>query len=100
MTRVEAEIAQGRATIGHRSTRALSGLPLYRRLGYRSLEPIVLAMPGDLNFIGVRMEKRLIPGLAISRRPRSASAAQSLPGTCSGATRLPEKMRKQKVSAG
>ena len=39
-------------------------MPLYRRLGYRSVEPIVLAMPGGLNFIGVRMEKRLIPGLA------------------------------------
>ena len=63
MMRVEAEIA--RAGYDRTSLNAaLSGLPLYRRLGYRSVEPIVLAMPGDLNFIGVRMEKRLIPGLA------------------------------------
>ena len=58
MTRVESEIVRAghdRASL----TAPFSGVPLYRRLGYRSLEPIVLAMPEGLRFIGVGMEKRL-----------------------------------------
>ena len=63
MTRVEAEIARAghdRASL----TAPFSGVPLYRRLGYRSLEPVVLSMPDRLKFIGVRMEKRLSRDLA------------------------------------
>ena len=63
MTRIEAEIVRAghdRASL----TALFSGVPLYRRLGYRSLEPVVLAMPDGLKFIGVRMEKRLNRELA------------------------------------
>jgi GNAT superfamily N-acetyltransferase len=63
MTRVEAELVRAghdRASL----TAQLSGLPFYRRLGYRSVDPIVLALPGDLKFIGVHMEKRLARDLA------------------------------------
>jgi GNAT superfamily N-acetyltransferase len=59
MTRVETDLVCG----GHARvslTATLSGLPLYRGLGYRSLEPVVLSMPDDLKFIGIRMEKRLV----------------------------------------
>ena len=62
-TRIEAEIVRAghdRASL----TALFSGVPLYRRLGYRSLEPVVLAMPDGLKFIGVRMEKRLNRELA------------------------------------
>jgi GNAT superfamily N-acetyltransferase len=57
MAHIEAEIAGAgydRATL----TATLSGLPLYRRLGYRSGEPVVLSMPDELKFIAVRMDKR------------------------------------------
>jgi GNAT superfamily N-acetyltransferase len=57
MARVEAEIAKaGYDRAGLAAT--LSGLPLYRRIGYRSAEPVVLRMPEGLALITVRMHKR------------------------------------------
>jgi len=56
MARLEADISRAghdRASL----TAMLPGLPLYRRLGYRSVEPVVLSMPGHLSFIGIRMDK-------------------------------------------
>jgi hypothetical protein len=35
----------------------LSGIPFYRRLGYRSGQPVELRMPGAPTFVGVEMEK-------------------------------------------
>jgi GNAT superfamily N-acetyltransferase len=40
-------------------TATLSGIPLYRRLAYRAAEPVALAMPADLRFVGLNMRKRL-----------------------------------------
>lgn len=37
----------------------LNAVAFYRRLGYRSVEPAVLRMPGGLQFVAVKMEKRL-----------------------------------------
>ena len=57
MARVEAEIARA----GHDRamlTVTLGGLPLYRRIGYRTGEPVTLRMPGGLAFITLRMDKR------------------------------------------
>ena len=56
--------AQVRNLVSNMVLLNLSGVPLYRRLGYRSLEPVVLAMPDGLKFNGVRMEKRLNRELA------------------------------------
>lgn len=58
MQRVEAEIADaGYATAGLIAT--LSGIPLYRRLGWRSGAPTMIALPGRLNLIGLHMSKPL-----------------------------------------
>lgn len=57
MARVEAEIAAAgfeRASLGA----TLSGVPLYRRTGYRSRGPLVVRLPQELIFVGIRMEKR------------------------------------------
>ena len=37
----------------------LSGLPLYRRLGWKGSLPLVLRIPGDHNLVGIVMDKRL-----------------------------------------
>ncbi len=58
MARVEADVAAAghdRASLGA----TLTGIPFYRRLGYRGSEPLVLPLPGDCHFVGVKMHKRL-----------------------------------------
>lgn len=40
-------------------TATLQGVPLYRRLGYRTRLPVVLKLPGEEAFIAVCMEKTL-----------------------------------------
>jgi len=58
MVFIEAEIARAgfaRATL----TSTLTGLPLYRSLGYRGDTPVVLNLPGGLSFVSIAMEKRL-----------------------------------------
>ena len=37
----------------------LSGLPLYRKLGWKGSLPLVLRMPGDHTLVGIVMDKRL-----------------------------------------
>ena len=58
MQRVEIEIANAgyhRATL----TSTLTGLPLYRALGYRGDAPVILSLPGGYPFVGIAMEKQL-----------------------------------------
>lgn len=61
MATIEAEIAAAghqRATL----TSTLTGLPLYRALGYRGDAPVVLNLPGGHPFVGIAMEKQLARG--------------------------------------
>lgn len=58
MAAVEADIAAAgfdRASL----TATLTGVPFYRRLGYRGSEPLVLRFDGGIQFIGINMDKRL-----------------------------------------
>jgi GNAT superfamily N-acetyltransferase len=56
MTAIEAEImAAGYGTSSLTAT--LSGIPLYRRLGYRSGQPVALRLPDELTFVGLGMTK-------------------------------------------
>ena len=60
MATIEAEIAAaGFATASLAAT--LSGIPLYRRLGYRGEEPIILRLPTGHKIITVGMTKSLVP---------------------------------------
>lgn len=58
MNFIEAEIVRAgftRATL----MSTLTGLPLYRALGYRGDAPVILSLPGGHPFVGIAMEKRL-----------------------------------------
>ncbi|NWG24895.1 MAG: GNAT family N-acetyltransferase [Pseudorhodoplanes sp.] len=58
MTRVESDIVA--AGLDHaRMTATLTGVPFYRRLGYRSGLPMTLDLKDNRFFVGLRMEKRL-----------------------------------------
>jgi GNAT superfamily N-acetyltransferase len=62
MTAIEAEItAAGFAAASLTAT--LSGIPLYRRLGYRGGEPVSLALGNSLTFVGLGMSKILAQGV-------------------------------------
>jgi hypothetical protein len=64
MAMIEAEIAA--AGFSQASlTATLSGIPLYRHLGYRSGQPVEVSLPNALLFVGLAMEKQLV-GRALS----------------------------------
>ena len=52
-------------------TAALSGVPLYRRLGWHSQGPVVVTVPEDHRLVGLGMTKRLATNG--NDRPRSAA---------------------------
>lgn len=56
MAHIETEIARASHAVAA-LTATLSGVPLYRRLGYRSGAPLVLRLPGELLFVGLKMTK-------------------------------------------
>jgi GNAT superfamily N-acetyltransferase len=72
MARIETEIAAaGFATAALAAT--LSGIAFYRRLGYRSGQPLALRLPNELTFVALRMEK------SIAGRPCGAGRASQQP---------------------
>lgn len=58
MDRVERQILAAGFTEASLAA-TLSGIPLYRRLGWRSRLPVVLSLPDGLAFVGLAMTKRL-----------------------------------------
>lgn len=58
MQHIENEILAAGFAESH-LTATLSGIPLYRRLGWRSQDPITLALSGDIKLVGLRMTKQL-----------------------------------------
>jgi GNAT superfamily N-acetyltransferase len=61
MAAIEMEIADsGYETAALTAT--LSGIPLYRRLAWRSGKPVVLDLPDGHTFVGLNMTKRLVSG--------------------------------------
>ena len=61
MEKVEADIARAGFDQA-RLLAALSGVPLYRQLGWRSGETVTLELPGAFKLAGIEMSKRLTPG--------------------------------------
>lgn len=60
MARIEADIvAAGYEMASLHAT--LSGIPFYRRQGWRSGLPAVLGLPGGKSLVGLSMTKRLVP---------------------------------------
>lgn len=60
--RIMAEIEADIRRAGHDRaclTATLSGLPLYRAIGYRGDSPVVVTLPGGHPLVGIAMEKRL-----------------------------------------
>lgn len=59
MELIETGIASAGFLTAHLAA-TLSGVPLYRRLGYRSGGPVVLTLPGDMSFVCLTMSKELV----------------------------------------
>lgn len=58
MAHIENEIVNAGFREGH-LTATLSGIPLYRRLGWRSHEGVTIILAGDTKLVGLRMTKQL-----------------------------------------
>lgn len=58
MEHIESEIRAAGYHVAH-LTATLSGIPLYRRLGWRSHEGITITLSGDIKLVGLRMTKRI-----------------------------------------
>lgn len=58
MAHIEDDIAGGGYDVATMAA-SLVGIPFYRRIGYHGHRPAIVALPGDLTFIGLHMEKRL-----------------------------------------
>jgi GNAT superfamily N-acetyltransferase len=73
MEKVEADIA--RAGFDQASLlSAFSGVPLYRRLGWRSGDAVTLELPGGFKLAGIEMHKRLAPGADADAGMNAAAA--------------------------
>jgi len=64
MEKVEADIARAGFDQA-RLLATLSGVPLYRRLGWRSGDAVTLRLPGGFKLAGVDMHKRLAPAAGL-----------------------------------
>lgn len=62
MEKVEADIARAEFDQA-RLLATLSGVPLYRRLGWQSGDAVTLRLPGGFKLASVEMYKRLVPTL-------------------------------------
>ena len=58
MEHIEEDIVKAGFDTGYLGA-TLSGLPLYRRLGWHGSLPLVLQLPGNENLVGINMAKRL-----------------------------------------
>ena len=66
MKRIEADILSA-GYLNSVLTATLSGVPLYRHLGYHASRKVALALPGDITFGALKMQKFL--GIAGHHRP-------------------------------
>ncbi len=76
---VEDEIARAGFPVA-RLTATLSGVPFYRRLGYRSGRPVTLRLAGQLEFPALAMEKPLALEADRFATLRTASTRRDGPG--------------------